>query len=103
MSVYFKSAMVAIAAIIVVASATMAVFVTLARAGHAHEYEITGHNANTGERVAGTMTDTAHNGTVHGLILDRLDRVPVGGRWSGRGMARLSDGGVRTYKVEVVE
>ena len=78
----------------------VAVFITL---GHAHEYEITGHNALTGERVAGTMADTAHNGTVHGLILDRLDRVPVGGRWSGRGMARLSDGGVRTYKVEVVE
>ena len=50
----------------------VAVFITL---GHAHEYEITGHNALTGDRVAGTMADTAHNGPVHGLILDRLDRA----------------------------
>lgn len=84
-------------------AANLAVFIFLARAGHAHEYKITGVNTSTGERVAGTMSDTAHNGTVNGLLLDRLDRVHVGGRWSGRGMARLSDGGVRTYKVEVVE
>lgn len=78
----------------------VAVFITL---GHAHEYEITGHNAHTGERVAGTMTDTAHNGTVHGLILDRLARVPVSGMWSGKGVARMSDGNGKAYRVEVVE
>lgn len=77
----------------------VAVFITL---GHAHEYEITGHNALTGERVAGTMSDIAHNGTVHGLILDRLDRVPVAGTWSGKGLARMHGEG-QTYKVEVVE
>ena len=77
----------------------VAVFITL---GHAHEYEITGHNALTGERVAGTMADTAHNGTVHGLILDRRDRVPVAGTWSGKGLARMHGEG-QTYKVEVVE
>lgn len=81
----------------------VAVCIILAHPGHAHEYEITGHNAHTGERVAGTMTDTAHNGTVHGLILDRLDRVPVAGTWSGRGMARMSDGNGKMYRVEVVE
>lgn len=90
-------------AMVVFVAVNVAVFIVLARAGHAHEYEITGHNALTGERVAGTMTGNDHNGTVTGMILDRLDRVPVAGTWSGRGMARLSDGGVRTYKVEVVE
>lgn len=77
----------------------VAVLITL---GHAHEYEITGHNALTGERVAGTMADTAHNGTVHGLILDRRDRVPVAGTWSGKGLARMHGEG-QTYNVEVVE
>ena len=90
-------------AMVVFVAVNVAMFIVLARAGHAHEYEITGHNALTGERVAGTMADTAHNGTVHGLILDRLDRVPVAGTWSGRGMARMSNGNGKMYKVEVVE
>ena len=77
----------------------VAVFITL---GHAPEYEITGHHALTGERVAGTMTGNDQNGTVTGMILDRLDRVPVAGTWSGKGLARMHGEG-QTYKVEVVE
>lgn len=80
----------------------LAVFLCLAKAGHAHEYEISGINTRTGERVAGTMADRDHNGTVTGMILDRLDRVKVDGRWSGKGMARVSDG-ITNYHVEVVE
>ena len=85
-------------------AANLAVFVFLARAGHAEsiEYDVTGINTSTGERVAGTMVDAAHNGTVHGLILDRRDRVPVAGTWSGKGLARMHGEG-QTYKVEVVE
>ncbi len=105
MTQLFKSVIVVVLAMLFVLVANALVFLFLARAGHAEsiEYDVTGINTATGERVAGTMVDAAHDGTVHGLIHDRLDRVPVGGRWSGRGMARMSDGGVRTYKVEVVE
>ena len=93
-----------VVALCIAIALNLAVFLCLAKAGHAHahEYEISGINTRTGERVAGTMEDRDHNGTVTGMILDRLDRVKVDGRWSGKGMARMSDG-ITNYHVEVVE
>ena len=89
-----------VAALYIAIALNLAFFLCLAKAGL--EYEISGVNTRTGERVAGTMEDRAHNGTVTGMILDRLDRVKVDGRWSGKGMARVSDG-ITNYHVEVVE
>lgn len=91
-----------IVAVIVLVTVNAAVFVALARAGHTHEYAVTGINTATGERVAGTMVDDAHNGTVYGVVLDRLERIPTSGQWGGKGQAWMSGHG-KTYKVEVVE
>ena len=102
MSLETKAVLAIAVAVCVAIALNIAVFLCLAKNGHAHEYEISGVNTRTGERVAGTMEDTAHNGTVRGVILDRLDRVKVDGRWSGKGMARVSDG-ITNYHVEVVE
>ena len=91
-----------VAALCVLVAVNAAVFVALARAGHAHEYDVTGINTETGERIVGTMVDDAHNGTVYGVVLDRLERIPASGQWSGKGLAKMSGRG-KTYKVEVVE
>ena len=56
-----------------------------------------------GERVLAEIVDQHQNGTVTGIVYDRLAGVPVAGEWSGVGsMAVEGANGVR-YELEVVE
>lgn len=64
-------------------------------------YTATGSN-HMGERIMAEIVDQHQNGTVIGVVYDRLERIPVTGEWSGAGMMKVSGGG-REYEVEVVE
>ena len=65
-------------------------------------YTATGSNP-MGERVLAEIVDQHQNGTVTGIVYDRLAGVPVAGEWSGVGsMAVEGANGVR-YELEVVE
>ena len=64
-------------------------------------YVATGQN-DMGERVLAEIVDQHQNGTVVGVVYDRLERIPVTGEWAGVGMMKVVGGG-REYEVEVVE
>ena len=55
-----------------------------------------------GERVLAEIIDHHQNGTVVGVVYDRLERIPVVGEWVGVGMMKVGGCG-REYEVEVVE
>ena len=65
-------------------------------------YVATGQN-DMGERVMAELIDQHQNGTVTGLVYDRLARIPVTGEWTGVGQAVVSGPDGREYQVEVVE
>ena len=65
-------------------------------------YTATGFNQ-MGERVLAELVDQHQNGTVTGLVYDRLARIPVTGEWTGVGQAVVSGPDGREYQVEVVE
>jgi hypothetical protein len=70
----------------------------------ADEYNVTGFNLITGERVVGHMDDVDDNGTVTGRIWDRTTVLYTVGQWSGLGKAILvSEEPAVAYAVEVVE
>lgn len=64
-------------------------------------YVASGQNK-MGERIMAEIVDQHQNGTVIGVVYDRLERIPVTGEWSGAGMMKVVGGG-REYEVEVVE
>ena len=65
-------------------------------------YTATGSNP-MGERVLAEIVDQHQNGTVTGIVYDRLAGVPVAGEWAGVGMITVEGvNGVR-YELEVVE
>ena len=64
-------------------------------------YVATGQN-DMGERVLAEIVDQHQNGTVAGVVYDRLERITVTGEWAGAGMMKVVGGG-REYEVEVVE
>ena len=64
-------------------------------------YVATGQN-DMGERVIAEIVDQHQNGTVSGMVWDRLQRITVTGEWSGVGIMKVVGGG-REYEVEVVE
>ena len=67
-----------------------------------YEYKVTGVNIRTQERVVGHITDSDHNGTVSGIIWDRMCIYPVKGTWSGKGLMRLYST-LSSFTVTVVE
>ena len=67
-----------------------------------YEYKVTGVNIRTQERVVGHITDSDHNGTVSGIIWDRMGVYPVEGVWAGKGRMRLY-GTLSSFTVDVVE
>lgn len=67
-----------------------------------YEYKVTGVNIRTQERVVGHITDSDHNGTVSGIIWDRMGIYPVKGTWSGKGLMRLYST-LSSFTVTVVE
>ena len=66
------------------------------------EYKVTGINLKTQERVVGHITDSAQNGTVSGMIWDRMGVYPVEGIWAGKGRMRLYCT-LSSFTVHVVE
>lgn len=67
-----------------------------------YEYKVTGFNLRTQERVVGHITDSAQNGTVSGMIWDRMGVYPVKGVWAGKGRMRLYST-LSSFTVDVVE
>ena len=65
-------------------------------------YTATGFNQ-MGERVLAELVDQDQNGTVSGVVYDRLARVPVTGEWTGVGQAVVSGHDGMQYELEVVE
>ena len=65
-------------------------------------YTATGYNQ-MGERVLAEIVDRDQNGTVSGVVYDRLARIPVTGEWTGVGQAVVVGPDGREYQVEVVE
>lgn len=65
-------------------------------------YVATGQNP-MGERVLAELVDQSQNGSVSGMVWDRLQRIPVSGEWSGMGQATVSGPDGRRYELEVVE
>ena len=65
-------------------------------------YVASGQNQ-MGERVMAELIDQHQNGTVTGLVYDRLARIPVTGEWTGVGQAVVIGPDGREYQVEVVE
>ena len=96
MSALFGDAMKNIFSIILVLATAMC--------AAADEYNVTGVNLVTGERVVGHMDDVDGNGTVSGMIWDRTMTLRTIGQWSGAGQAILvSEEPAVAYSVEVVE
>ena len=70
----------------------------------ADEYNVTGINLITGERVVGHMDDVDGNGTVTARIWDRTAVLRTIGQWSGLGQAIVvCEEPAVAYAVEVVE
>lgn len=67
-----------------------------------YEYKVTGYNLRTQERVVGHITDSAQNGTVSGMIWDRMGVYPVEGVWAGKGRMRLYST-LSPFTVDMVE
>lgn len=65
-------------------------------------YTATGFNQ-MGERVLAELVDQDQNGTVSGVVYDRLAKIRVTGEWSGLGRAEVYGVDGRMYQVEVVE
>ena len=65
-------------------------------------YTATGFNQ-MGERIMAELIDQHKNGTVTGLVYDRLARIPVTGEWTGVGQAVVSGHDGMQYELEVVE
>ena len=65
-------------------------------------YVASGQNP-MGERIMAELVDQHQNGTVTGLVYDRLARIPVTGEWTGVGQAVVPGPDGREYQVEVVE
>ena len=65
-------------------------------------YVATGQNP-MGERVQAELVDQNQNGSVSGMVWDRLQRISVTGEWSGLGQAIVSGPDGRRYELEVVE
>lgn len=65
-------------------------------------YTATGQNP-MGERVLAELVDQNQNGSVSGMVWDRLQRISVTGEWSGLGQAIVSGPDGRRYELEVVE
>ena len=65
-------------------------------------YTATGYNQ-MGERVLAEIVDQDQNGTVSGVVYDRLARIRVTGEWTGVGQAVVIGPDGREYQVEVVE
>ena len=65
-------------------------------------YVASGQNP-MGERIMAELIDQNQNGTVTGLVYDRLARIPVTGEWTGVGRAEVYGVDGRMYEVEVVE
>ena len=96
MSALFGDAMKNIFSIILVLATAMC--------AAADEYNVTGVNLVTGERVVGHMDDVDGNGTVSARIWDRTAVLYTTGQWSGLGQAIVvCEEPMRAYAVEVVE
>ena len=65
-------------------------------------YVASGQNS-MGERIMAELIDQHQNGTVSGVVYDRLAKIRVTGEWSGLGRAEVYGVDGRKYEVEVVE
>ena len=65
-------------------------------------YVASGQNP-MGERIMAELIDQDQNGTVSGVVYDRLAKIRVTGEWSGLGRAEVYGVDGRKYEVEVVE
>ena len=69
----------------------------------AWEYKVTGINISTQERVVGNVEESDQNGTISGIIWDRMCTYPVTGTWSGKGGQMRLYSSLSAFEVEVVD
>ena len=86
--------------------ALVAVLATTAFCGNESDlnrYKVTGVNTKTKLRVCGDMAEIDKEGRLHGLLYDMLEKVPVTGTWSGKGMIEAIGPHGHVYELAVVE